>query len=146
MFSEEIKVKGNLLIQRFDGDCNLVESRKVNNLVVQAGKIFIAQRILNSTDPVMSHMAIGAGTTTPVSTDVALTTEIARVALTSASNADNVLTYVASYAAGVGTGALTEAGIFNNESGGTMLAHTTFAVVNKGPNDSISITWSITIQ
>ena len=146
MFSDDITIKGNLLIEKFDSLGNCVETRKVKNLVVHVGKKFIASRMLSSTELIMSHMSIGTGVVTPASTDTTLTTEIARVALSNATNADNVVTYIAMFPAGTGTGALTEAGIFNDPATGTMLAHTTFAVVNKGANDSISITWSITVQ
>jgi hypothetical protein len=57
-----------------------------------------------------------------------------------------VATYVASFPAGTGTGAVTEAGIFNASSGGTMLCRTVFSVVNKGADDAMSITWTITVS
>jgi hypothetical protein len=57
-----------------------------------------------------------------------------------------VVTYVASFGAGTGTGAVTEAGILNASSGGTLLCRTEFSVVNKGANDSMSITWTITVS
>jgi hypothetical protein len=47
---------------------------------------------------------------------------------------------------GVGTGAISEAGIFNASSGGTMLCRTVFPVVNKQASDTIAITWTITIS
>ena len=47
---------------------------------------------------------------------------------------------------GPGTGAITEAGLFDAASGGDMLARTVFSVVNKGASDSITITWTITIS
>jgi hypothetical protein len=65
------------------------------------------------------------------------------------------VTYGATFAAGTGTGAIIEAGIFNVASGpvqgsGTitaaMLCKTSFDVVNKAANDSIAITWTVTIQ
>ena len=45
-----------------------------------------------------------------------------------------------------GTGAVTEAGIFNAGSGGTMLCRTTFPAVNKASGDSIAITWVVTVS
>ena len=147
MFSEYITMKGELDIAVFNEVTQTyTDKRRVKNLVVQVGKNFIASRIIQATDPVMSHMAVGSGTLTPASSDTTLTTEVARVAITSATISDNVVTYVALFPAGTGTGPLTEAGIFNSGTTGTMLSHTTFAVVNKGPNDTVSITWSITVQ
>ena len=59
-----------------------------------------------------------------------------------------VVTYAATFAAGTGTGSLIEAGIFNSATAasGTMLCKTSFDVVNKAANDSIAITWTVTIQ
>jgi hypothetical protein len=98
------------------------------------------------TPTAMSHMAIGSGTTDPVIGDTSLETELGRVALTSSASAGAVVTYVASFGAGTGTGAVTEAGIFNASSAGTMLCRTEFAVVNKGADDSMTITWTVTVS
>ena len=88
------------------------------------------------------------GTTAAAVGDTALQTAIAgsRVALTSGTSATNVVTYVASFPAGTGTGAVTEAGVFNASSAGTMLCRTVFSVVNKGAADAMSITWTITVS
>lgn len=145
MFHDSMKMVGDVTIERFT-DGVLQETRQIKNLVVQSGKVFTASRIIDATAPVMSHMAIGTDSSVPVSTNDELGAQIARVALTSASSTDNVVTFIAPFPAGVGTGALTEAGIFNDATVGTMLARTTFAVVNKAANDSITITWNITIQ
>jgi hypothetical protein len=56
------------------------------------------------------------------------------------------VTYVATFSAGTGTGAVVEAGIFNAASAGTMLCRTVFAVVNKGVDDAMTITWQITVS
>lgn len=70
----------------------------------------------------------------------------ARTALTSTTVSNNEVEYVATFGAAVCTGAITEAGIFNAVSSGTMLCRTVFDVVNKGSNDIITVTWTITIQ
>jgi hypothetical protein len=104
-------------------------------------------RVAANTSPVMSHMAIGEGETSPVAGDTTLETEIARVAVDTAGGiaTANTVAYSATYGTGVGTGALTEAGIFNAASDGTMLCRTTFPVLNKGSNDTISISWVVSI-
>ena len=65
---------------------------------------------------------------------------------TSASSSGAVVTYICAFSAGEGTGALTEAGVFNAASSGTMLCRTEFAVVNKGAADSMTITWTVTVS
>jgi len=145
MFSENFKLKGDVLIEVFDPVTGeLKDKREIHNLVVDAGLDFIASRMVGTASAVMSHMAVGDDGTTPAAGDTALGSELARQALTSSTVVDNVVTYVASFGAGVGTGALEEAGIFNAGSGGDMLCRTTFAVVNKGASDGMTITWTVT--
>jgi hypothetical protein len=145
MIQETIKAKGELSIKLFGPDGKLKGEQNVPNLVVTTGKTFIAARMVG-TPTAMSHMAIGSGTTDPAVGDTALQTELGRVSLTSSASAGAVVTYIASFGAGTGTGAVTEAGILNASSGGTLLCRTEFATVNKGADDSMSITWTITVS
>lgn len=145
MIQETVKATGELNIKLFGPDGQLKSEKTVPNLVVTVGKTFIAARMVG-TPTAMSHMAIGSGTVDPVVGDTTLGTELARVALSSSTSALAVATYVASFGSGVGTGAVTEAGIFNASSAGTLLCRTEFAVVNKGATDSMSITWNITVS
>jgi hypothetical protein len=115
------------------------------NLIVTAGKAFLASAVLNSSASPFTNMAIGTGTTAAALTDTTLGSELARSAFTSSSVASNVVTLSTTYAAGTGTGALTEAGIFNAGSGGTMLSRVVFSAINKGSADSLTITWIITV-
>ena len=118
--------------------------QEVDNLVVTAGKGFVASRMVGTSANVMSHMAIGTGSTAAAAGDTALGNEAARTALTSTNVSGAVVTYVDTFAAGTGTGAITEAAILNASSGGTMLCRTVFSVVNKGASDSMTITWTVT--
>jgi hypothetical protein len=145
MIQETIKAKGELSIKLFGPDGKLKSEKIVPNLVVTTGKTFIAARMVG-TPTAMSHMSVGSGTTAPAVGDTTLQTELGRVTLTSSASAGAVVTYVASFGAGVGTGAVTEAGILNAGSAGTLLCRTTFAVVNKGADDSMSVTWTITVS
>lgn len=145
MIQETIKAKGELSIKLFGPDGKLKAEQNVPNLVVTTGKTFIAARMVG-TPTAMSHMAVGSGTTDPAVGNTALQTELGRVALTSSTSTGAVVTYVASFGAGTGTGAVTEAGILNASSAGTLLCRTEFSVVNKGADDSMSITWTITVS
>ena len=143
---EETKATGKLTVEIKDKHGNVKETREATNLVVSAGLDFIASRMKDATATAMSHMAIGTGTTAAAAGQTALVTEAARQALTSTTVSTNTVSYVASFAAGTGTGAITEAGVLNGASGGTMLCRTVFSVVNKGASDSMTITWTITIS
>jgi hypothetical protein len=119
--------------------------QETHNLVVTAGKNWVADR-MNNVNTVMTHMAVGTGTTAAAAGDTSLGTQLDRNALTSTTVTANAIEYACTWAAGDGTGALTEAGIFDQASGGDMLARTVFSVVNKGASDSMTITWTITVS
>ena len=148
MIHDSIKFTGNVKIDIIGDDGVVKDSREIKNLVVTAGKTFIASRMVGTSATIMSHMELGTGTTAAAAGDTALETSISasRVTLTSGTNAANVITYVASFPAGTGTGAVTEAGIFNAASAGTMLCRTVFPIVTKLPADALTITWTVTIQ
>jgi hypothetical protein len=142
--NEQLSMTGHLQIRLND---ELV--RDIPNLVVTAGKGFVASRMIGTSAGVMSHMEVGTGTTDPAAGDTALQSAVSssRTAFSSSAAVSGaVVTYVTTFAAGTGTGALTEAGIFNASSGGTMLCRTEFSVVNKGASDSMTITWTVTVS
>jgi len=195
--------------------------QETNNLVVTSGKNWVAKRMAGQ-DSNMTHMAIGTGTTAAAASQTALVTELERNALTVSGGtvSGNTVQYAATYGAGDGTGAITEAGIFDTvgskvddiavtaggsgytsaptvnvagsatatatisggvvtaitvtaagsgytaapavtfsggggsgatatatmKEGGDMLARTKFDVVNKGADDSMTITWTVTVS
>jgi hypothetical protein len=147
MVNDNIKITGDVKIDIIGADGAVKDTREIKNLVVTSGKTFIASRMVGVAANVMGWMELGTGTTAAAVGDTTLQTAISgsRVALTGTS-ATNVVTYVASFPAGTGTGAVTEAGVFNASSAGTMLCRTVFSVVNKGAADAMSITWTITVS
>ena len=144
--NDKSEATGKLTSEIKNPQGKVVETREVKNLVVDDGLEFIASRMKDTTSTAMSHMAIGTGSTAAAAADTALGTEAARQGLTSTTVTANAVAYVASFAAGTGTGAITEAGILNASSGGSLLCRTVFSVVNKGASDSMTITWTVTIS
>jgi len=144
---ENVPVNGLVTVELFGPDGELKARRETHNLVVDTGENHIADQL--STTPgqgAMSHMAVGTGTVDPAFGDTALGTEVDRNALTSRTDSGNVVTYVGDWAAGDATnGALTEAGIFNAAGAGTMLARAEFTPIDKQANDTLTITWTVTI-
>jgi len=143
---ENLRLSGKLNIVLTDAEGNIKANREVHNLVVSSGLTFIASRMAGTASGVMSHMALGSGTTPPAGGNIDLGSIIgSRVGLTSTTPSDNTVAYVASFGPGVSTGAVTEAGIFNASTSGTMLCRTVFDVINKGALDTMTITWTITL-
>jgi hypothetical protein len=143
---EELKITGSVNLKVFGEDGQIKEERNIKNLVVTAGKTFIASRIAGTASAVMSHLAIGTGSTAAAIGDTTLGAEAGRVALTSTTPSSNTVVFVATVGAGTGTGAIVEAGLFNASSAGTLLCRTVFSVINKGASDSITATWTLTIS
>jgi hypothetical protein len=145
MFTESVSIKGNLEVILLDEKGIQKDYRKIDNLVVAVGKQVIAARLVGNTIAIPSHMAVGSDATAAATGQTALGGELGRVVLDSTVRASNVLTYVATFPAGTGTGALTEAAILNAASTGNMLCRTTFSTVNKAAGDTIVITWNVTV-
>ena len=146
MINDTVKMKGELRLTLTNPTGNITQEVVVPNLVVTTGKNYIASRIKDASATAMSHMAIGTGSTAAAAGNTALGSEAGRVALTSTTVTDNAVAYLATFPAGTGTGAITEAGILNASSSGTLLCRTVFSVINKGAAETLGITWTVTVS
>jgi hypothetical protein len=150
MINENLKLSGALSIVLTDKDGNVKDSREVKNLVVNAGLAYIISRMVGTAKVVMSHMALGAGTSAAAASQTDLVSMLgSREPLDSTTitgtNSEKVQ-YIATFEPGDATGAVTEAGLFNAASAGDMLCRTVFPVVNKAADDQMAITWTITLS
>jgi hypothetical protein len=150
MVNDSIKAKGTLQLVLLDAQGN-IKQQDEHNLVVNTGLAYIASRMRDTTAAVMTHMGIGSGTVAAAAGDTALGSQLStRVGLDSTTIVTTTATndsvqYVATFGAGQSTGAVTEAGIFNAATAGTMLCRTVFPVINKGALDTLVITWKVTV-
>jgi hypothetical protein len=122
----------------------------VANLVTSAGKAGIASRINGSGgEAAFTYIAVGTGTTAAAAGDTALQTESSTNGLSRAnSTASRVTTTVTNDTAQLvntfsvtGTVAVTESGVLNASSVGTLLARQVFSAINVVNGDSLQITW-----
>ena len=153
--SNEIgKVTGRVLIEHLRNG-QVIETRLGPNLIVDAGKAGIASRINGAgSEAAFTYIGIGAGTTAAAAGDTALEAEKAedgtpttthkaatctRVTTTVTNDtAQNVATFTFT-----GSVAVTESGVFNAASAGTLLARQVFSVINVASGDSLQVTWKI---
>jgi hypothetical protein len=151
---ETIKLKGSVNIRLIGPDGVVKQEQTDHNLVVTVGKSYLASYLLpgnhNTGTEFAQFVALGTLQTGPASGDTALGAEsvvagYSRVAGT-LSSAPNVWTNTATFAPGNGTDAIKEAGLFSLASVGTMFAHQTFNVFNKGAADTLIIVWSVTFS
>lgn len=150
---ETLKLKGRLLIQLFDKDGKIKEERDIDNLIVTAGKNTAIQQLLGAASggaqpAKFNYVGIGTGTTAEASGDTELPTEIGTRQQDTSPDFPSTGRgdIIVSFGVGNGTGAITEAGLFNASTGGNMLARKTFAVINKGASDVLQITWQVTLN
>lgn len=148
---DNLKVKGELKIEMFDGNGVKYFEKNEKNLAVLVGREWIAARLKDTGLPTqMTHMELGQGATATSATDTDVNVPFApraRVALSVAGGTvtSNSVTYTGTFGPGVGTGPVTEAILVNASSGGTVLCRTVFGVLTKPAADTISISWTISI-
>ena len=127
---------GTTILRKSGGGLLVVAA---DNLIVNAGYDFISDSIGNSGSrpAVMSRIAIGTGSTAAAMSQTALVTEVARQTATFSKPTITQFRFEATFAAGVGTGAIVEAGVLNAASAGILLDRVVFSVVNKAAADSL---------
>jgi hypothetical protein len=137
---------GQVSIELKDEHGNVKAKRHINNLVVQVGKDLIAARFAGVVGANgVSHIGLGSGTTAASLAQTALVTPITpRVATAQTVTANPAsIVFTATFAGGVATGSISEAGLFTALTSGTMIARTTFAAIPKAANDVITVTWTL---
>lgn len=147
MIEDNIKVVGNVGIVVRNEAGEIIQTAEIPNMVVTAGKGYIASRVIGTASAVMTHMAVGTTSTAPVIGDTTLIAQLGSRATFTATYptvSAAIVTYKATFS-GL-TGAVVEAGIFNAATLGTMLCRTTFGTVTLTSTDSMDITWTVTIN
>lgn len=126
------------------------DRKVIRNLITSAGKAGAASRINGSgAEAAFTYIAVGTGTTAANVADTTLQTESSTSGLSRAnSTASRVTTSVTNDTAQLlntfsvtGTVAVTESGVLNASSSGTLLARQVFSAINVVNGDSLQITW-----
>ena len=126
--------------------------RKLSNLITSAGKAGLASRVNgDGSEAAFTYIAVGTGTTAANVADTALQTETATSGLSrAAGTASRITTTVTNDTAQItktftvtGSVAVTESGLLNAASNGTLVARQVFSAVNVVNGDSFAVTWKI---
>lgn len=141
-------LKGHINVKLYNSEGKLKQEVDKDNVIVTVGKNFLADWLTQATQSTafMQYMGLGTGTTAASASDTSLETPLASRVAGTLTSTTNVWQNQATFAPGVNTGAITEAGLFSASSGGTMMARQTFSVVNKLVGDTIVFTWQITLS
>ena len=140
-----LKLKGTILIELFGPDGQLKDRRKVRNLITTVGRGQVIDRLQAASPAVCDYIAIGTGATAAAAGDTILQTEVARGQGTLTQPDAFTDRSVYTFAAGTGTGNITEAGRLNAPSAGVLMGRQVFTAVNKTASDSLQITYDFTI-
>lgn len=140
------KVKGVMeaVLRRADGS---IKTTRKQNLVVNAGIDFICDAMAkpSSRPNVLGWIAIGSGTSSAAAGNTALGTELDRNTATYAHSGGTAsFTMAATFGAGEGTGNVSEAGLLNAASSGTLFNRVVFTAIPKEAGDTLDITFTIT--
>ena len=125
----------------------LKEERIIHNTVTELMDAHVADQMSDQGEAAIGYMAVGTGSGQGAA-DTGLDATLDRNALDSttqgAGAADNDVVYVCTWAAGDGTGAITEAGIMRADDDASLMAYADFAAINKAAADTLKITWTVT--
>ena len=143
-----VVIKGRWVAELTAEDGSLKDRREGDNLVVTNGKEFVASFLhsaVTGSSFTMQFVAIGTDATSAAVGDTALGTEASRTTGTASYTSGGIYEVVGTFAAGSGTGAIVEYGLFSANAAGTMLSRDIEAVINKGASDTLTVTAQITI-
>lgn len=136
-----------------------VKEMQISNGVPTVGKALVAGRINGSGSPAAAAwIGVGVGTTGFAAGDTALETEkledgttaatahkAATVSLVTTDVTNDTAQLVATFSF-TATLAITESGVFNAASTGTLLCRQTFSAINVVSGDSLQVTWKIDVD
>ena len=141
---ESLRFHTNLHIELRGPDGELKDVRDLHNIVCTAGKNRLLLAAAGQLLSTFAYIAIGTGVTAAAITDTTLGAEVARSAVLTPTNPTSAIYQTTTtFAAGVGTGAITESGMLDAASVGNLFAHQVFAVINKGAGDTLAMTWQV---
>jgi len=149
--NENLKLKGLISLTLSDKDGNVKDKREIKNTITNAGLAQIALLAGDASAVPFTYLALGTGTTAASATDTTLETEtsasgLARAAATvsrvTTTVANDTLQLLKAFTAGASV-AITECGMFNDASVGTMLGRQVFAAVNVVSGDILTITYKV---
>jgi hypothetical protein len=151
--NEALDMRGRLTVQIRDALNELLEQIDVHNSIVSDGRDLVAKMFIGEPIDPISHVAVGTGTT-PVdpATDAQLGSELFRKAidpvdpsqhLGPAADNKKKVTLTAELDFNEANDALTEAGLFNADTGGVMYNRVVFPPINKTTDFKLTLIWEI---
>jgi hypothetical protein len=143
-------MKGEWFVTLYGQDGKVKEKRQGFNVVTTVGKEFLASFLSSAAAGAATftckYIGIGTDATAEAVGNTALGIEASRTTGTASYVSGQIFQVTATFAAGAGTGAIVEYGLFSSSSAGTLIARDTEAVINKGAGDTLAVVAQLTIS
>jgi hypothetical protein len=152
--SDEIKLKGELVMELRNVKTGKVRRYVYKNMVVTFGKNAVAQRFSGDSDAgKITWCAVGTGTVAPALADTGLQTELTRKLISVRSYTNNAALFQTFYTTAEAIGTLREAGLFGDAVGrtasvipGSGQLYCRVAINRtKTANDTLTLSWTVTV-
>lgn len=149
MGTKGVTVEGRWYITLYGADGQIKDQRAGKNVITESGLSFLASflnsAVASAATFTQRYIAIGTDSTSEAASNTALGTEIARHTGTVSYVSDAIYRVTATFVSGSGTGAIVEYGLLSSNTGGTLFSRDTELVVNKGADDTLTVTTEITL-
>jgi len=148
LVSSQLELGSNVEINIIDvKSSKIIQTIKKKNLVVTSG-INLARDLLDGTTTIaVNYLGVGTGTTAVAAGDTTLESEQFRGAITKRTSVSGAFTmaYYLSSTQGNGND-LTEAGLFDTSSGGSMFSRVTYSAITKTSSIAVMYSWTINMS
>ena len=147
---EKLKIGATVEVERRDKDGKLIDTRKVHNTVVNGGFDLVCDLLANGTtrpNP-LGYVAMGTSSTATTTSMTALGSQWGNRVATTYSHTTATTNFTLSCTIPAHTGSavnLTESGIFNAATSGTMFNRVTFTAIGKEASDTITVRYIINL-
>lgn len=145
-----IEMHGHVTVELFGPDGRLKSRTEGHNVITTGGKDFLASFLQSAAAAASTftarYIAIGTDSTAEVVANTTLGIESSRHTGTVSYVSGGIFRVTATFATGSGTGAIVEYGLLSSNTAGTLLGRHTSSVVNKGANDTLTVTYDVTFS
>jgi hypothetical protein len=145
-----VTLKGRYYATLYGPDGAVKERREGDNVVTTVGKEFIASFLRSAVAAAATftarYIAVGSDATAEAVGDTGLGVELGRHTASVSYTSGGIFNVTATFAAGSGTGAIAEYGLFSSNTAGTLVSRDTEAVINKGASDTLTVNYTLTFS
>lgn len=147
--SGQLVLKGRYYAVLTGPDGEVKQEVSSENVVTTNGKEFLARYLysaVTTAQNTLKYIAIGSDATAEAASNTALGSELSRHTGTVSYASTAIYSVAATFAAGSGTGAVVEYGLYETNTGGTLFSRNTDSVINKGASDTLTVTYQLTLS